>query len=48
MDRHVTREILRNIPTGFVVFLYRMLIPGRRGGRFFGFPINLVGMTEVR
>jgi hypothetical protein len=26
MDQHVTREILWNIPVGFVVFLYAMLI----------------------
>ncbi|SRR5216683_3091796 len=27
MDPHVTREILWNIPVGFVVLLYGMLIP---------------------
>jgi hypothetical protein len=27
MDPHVTREILWNIPAGFVVFLYAMLLP---------------------
>jgi hypothetical protein len=27
MDQHVTREILWNIPLGFVVFLYAMLLP---------------------
>jgi hypothetical protein len=27
MDQHVTREILWNIPVGFVVFLHAMLIP---------------------